>query len=187
MKKVLAVVFAAAFLCVASFGAQAQTPYAQVYFDNTFQQTAADCPGDGVQQFLYVVYHNVSAFMSSTQFKVTYPAELIWMGEATSATVTIGNSFLGAKYGWPIPVNGYAGPMVVAEPFVEWYCDDCTGGTSSVVVTNYAGGAGNELKLGTYPDATVEIYLVGMTSLICPDIIPVKTQTWGAIKSLYSE
>jgi len=186
MKKVLAVVFAAAFLCVASFGAQAQVPYAQVYFDNTFQQTQADCPGPGVQQFLYVVYHNVNAFISSTQLKVTYPASMIFIGDATTAPVVIGNTGAGAYFGWPIPLNGF-NPVLICSPFIQWNCVDCGGGTGSIVVTGLSANPGDELKVGTYPDASVEIELVGMTSLTCPGPVPTKQETWGHIKSLYSE
>jgi hypothetical protein len=186
MKKVLAVVFAAAFLCVASFGAQAQVPYAQVYFDDTFQQTQADCPGMGVQQFMYLVYHNVNAFISSTQFKITYPAAMIFLGDATTAPVKIGNSGGGAYYGWPIPLNGYSS-VLICSPFIQWNCADCSGGPGAIVVGGIGPNPGQELKVGTYPDASVEIELIGMTSLVCPVGVPTRTETWGAIKSLYSE
>jgi hypothetical protein len=186
MKKVLAVVFATALICVASYGAQAQTPYAQVYFDNTYQQTGAPC-GVGVQQ-LFLVYHNLSAFVSSTQFKVLLPAELVYAGENITAGVTIGNASVGAKYGWPIPLNGYAGPLLITEIFANWQVScDCNTGPKNILVTDYSIAVGDELKVGTYPDANVEIALIGMTSVVCPGIVPTRTQTWGAIKSLYSE
>jgi len=188
MKKVLAVVLAAAFVGVVSFNANAQVPNASVYFDNgTFAQQQKDCPNAPVGTVLdqvYVVLNNVNAFISAVEFGISYPAATIWVGDVHSTPLFLGTSPTGVAISWNIPQNAF-GPFLAMSANILWGCNGCAGYENSpITVINH--GVTGQLRAVGWPNNDL-INLVGGTSLVCPNAVPVEEQTWGAIKSLYND
>jgi hypothetical protein len=188
MRKVL-LTFAIVFTIAIASSASAQTPYFQVYFDAYFTETAADCPPPPVGHLLdtlYVVAHNFNAWLLSTDFSLQWSPYLTILGEEAIGTpLKLGNVQDGIAVTWPSRRNGWQ-PVPILQIPVVWMCETCdgVGGTeqSKIIVGPYPGQPNPRFKeYGTQ----VDMYGVGMTSLICSQV-PVEETTWGQIKALYN-
>jgi hypothetical protein len=188
MKKVLAVVLAAAFVGVVSFNVNAQVPNAAVYFDDgTYAQQQKDCPNapvGTVLDHLNVVLNNVNSYVSAVEFSVSYPAAISWLGDTHSTPLHLGFSPSGVAISWALPQNAF-GPMLAMQAQFVWMCDGCGGFDNSPVTVGPHGTTGFLRAVG-WPNNNL-IDLVGGTALICPLGVPTEEQTWGAIKSLYND
>jgi hypothetical protein len=188
MKKVLAVVLAAAFVTVGAMGVSAQTPNIQVYFDSNLSQTAAECQGIGAPQTLYVVANNFNMFLSAVEYSIDYSglSSLFYLADIPVAPLNIGSTATGVASSWNIPQNAF-GPMIVMTVLAQWNCDDCAGelANQSIVVEPNPSALSGQVQAVRWPDNVVVVGL-GMTSLVCPGPVPVAETTWGQIKSLYN-
>lgn len=186
MKKVLAVVLAAAFLGIGAMSADAQVPNVQVYFDDLLQQTSKDCPPGvpgTVLDVCYVVANNFGIFMIGLEYQITYPPVMAFIGDnPTNGALELGNSAAGHALTWPIPQNAF-GPFVANIVDFLWLCDGCDGNTYPVVVgPNPQSG----LVRGVEWQTINEVIGVGMTSLVCPGTVSNEESTWGKVKALYN-
>lgn len=188
MKKVLAVVLAAAFVGVVSFNANAQVPNASVYFDDvTFSQQQENCPNapaGTVLGTLYVVLNNVNSFISAVEFGIVYPPAIGWLGDAFDTPLHLGDSPTGVAISWSTPRNAF-GNLKVMEAIFVWNCEGCVGFENNPIIV-VPHPQTNQLRAVAAP-SNILINLVGGTSMICPQGIPVQEETWGAIKSLYND
>ena len=165
----------------------AQTENFQVYFDDLYTQGAANCPGVGVIDTLYVVTNNLNMFFTAAEFSVQLPPELTWLADLPNTTLAIGNTQSGVAYSWQLPQNGFA-PYELCKILVSWNCNDCAGtpapGGAVVVNKNLANPpAVTSPRVARYPDNTL-IDVIGMTSLVCAQV-PVEETSWGKLKALY--
>jgi hypothetical protein len=187
MKKVLAVVLAAALLGVSSFGVSAQVPNVQAYFDANLTETSRDCQGVGVLQDVFIVANNFNMFLSAIEYGVDYSgaaAELIYLGEISAAPLALGTTPIGVAQSWNLPQNAF-GPLVVMKVIMQWNCDACqlpAQNAPIVVVPHQVSGF---LRGVRWPDQLLVTGL-GMTSVVCAGPVPVQETTWGQIKSLYN-
>ncbi len=191
MKRILVVVFVVA-IGLFAIQANAQVPYVQIYFDDTFQISHKDCPnapaGTVVDQ-IYVVAHNFDMWVSSIEYRIVYPSGsvLFLLDVIDPATQSrIGQSNTGIVITWPNPADGSGGLLCQTANFI-WMCDACIlgGGNSNdqwVVVPHPDSGL---LRAVRWPD-NVSVTGIGMTALSCPTI-PTEGATWGDIKVLYNE
>ncbi|MGD8414153.1 MAG: hypothetical protein PVF33_07965 [Candidatus Latescibacterota bacterium] len=189
MRKVLLTIAILSTIAIASTASAQSTPYFQVYFDEYFTQTAADCPPGpigSVLDTLYVVAHNFNAWVLSTDFRLQWSPYLTNLGETAIGTpLSIGNTTDGIAVTWTSRKSGWQ-PVPILQITVAWMCNNCDGigGTpeSEIIVLPYPGQPDPRFKeYGT----GIDIYGVGMTSLICAQV-PVEETTWGQIKSLYN-
>lgn len=166
----------------------AQTPTFQVYFDEGYQDAAADCPAGPigtVLDTLHVVAHNFNVWVGAAEFMVDYSDYLTWLGEEVIGTeLKIGSTPDGIAITWPGRRNGFQA-LEMVRVTVQWMCNDCQGigGTpgAEIVVMPYPGRTSPrivEYNTQNYIDG------VGMKSLVCAQV-PVEQTTWGQIKSLY--
>jgi len=168
--------------------AMAQTENFQVYFDDLYQEGAADCPGMGVLDTLYVVANNLNEFFTAAEFSVQLPAELLWVADLPNTPLAIGNTQSGVAYSWSLPQDGFA-PYELTRMLVTWNCNDCSGipspGGQVVVTKNLANPpAVLNPRFARHPD-DVLIDVIGMTSLVCAQV-PVEETSWGRVKALYN-
>ena len=189
MKKVLALVLAAAFISSAAFNASAQVPNLTLYFDTGagFNSQTKDCPNGTpgtVLDAVQVVLNNANAWLTSVEYSIAFPPSMSYAFANSSATLAIGNPVSGHTLGWNLPQNAFS-PFVVSEVNFLWNCDGCNP-PNDEPVTVVANGDTGFLRMVAWPDNNV-IDLVGSTSLVCPGAIPVQEKTWGSIKSLYNE
>ena len=186
MKKVLAVVLAAAFVSVSTIGAMAQpVPNVQFFFDRNMTMTAMDCPGTtGDIETGYVVAVNFEAFFSAIEYSVAYPPSMIYIADAPVNVnqLNIGNSNSGISSAWSLPMNGFE-PIRILEVLYQWNCDDCYDAANGAIVVGEFPISG-ALRYTRWPDNTL-FAAVGMTSLVCPGPVPVQESSWGGIKALY--
>jgi hypothetical protein len=167
--------------------AMAQGENFQVYFDDNYTQGAADCPGVGVLDTLYVVANNLNMFFTAAEFSVSLPAQLTWLADIPNTPLAIGNTQSGVAYSWTLPQNGFAS-YEICQILVTWNCDDCAGvvspGWEVVVNRNLANPpAVTQPRVTRYPDIVL-IDVIGNTSLICAQV-PVEETSWGKLKALY--
>jgi hypothetical protein len=172
-------------------------PYFQVYFDDasngSFGETSANCGQVGHPVYLYVVARNFESWLSAVEFKVDFPDGIMYVGETitppTQGTIlSIGNSNIGLTVSTSLPRNGFGEPgVLITTIFAIWTGDCyCQLGPSPIVVGPYPyPDPGKTHPSGVrWPDL-VEIPAVGMTSLLCPGVVPTQESTWGGIKALY--
>jgi len=192
MKKVLAVVLAVAVVCVGAYSADAQVPLAKAVFDGDFGTDSKDCPGPGLDQ-LTIIVSNFNSWLGSIQFGVSFPPSLSYIGEAPlpNANLVLGTSdvtvapWFGVTIGYGnAPVNAFS-TAVVHGIQVFWNCIGCNPPTDELVVVVPNGLTG--LLEGAVWPTSVLVPIYGGTSVVCPTPVPVETQTWGQIKSLYGE
>jgi hypothetical protein len=197
MKKALAGVLAVALVGVLAGSAMAQVPNVQIYFDPAFTQTQTICPGGppgSVVSNLYVVMNNWNMNITGVDFTIQYPPQLIWLADNLpdpSTQVSIGNSPTGIAIAYAncCPLDGFQASLVLV-PLVTWNCDcgQAPPGGYPVVVRGYGYGTPSIEKpapTAIRKEDFAEVTGVGMTSLICPGIIPVEQSTWGQVKALY--
>lgn len=187
MRKVLAVVFAAALVGMLALNANAQTPNVQVCFDPLFHETQAFCPGPGMGSLdtLYVVCHNFDILMQALEFQITYPAELPWIADKPqgqySTPLVIGDSPTGIALSWPVREDATRDECPL-QVIVQWNCTDCSTSNIPIVVgPNPQSGQLRAIEWQTYR----VVPGIGMTSLICPTVA-VQESTWGKIKAQYN-
>jgi hypothetical protein len=191
MKKTLVVVVAIAIGLFASVSS-AQTPHVVVYFDNTMTQMDACCPAapaGTVQQYLYVVANNFNMWVSGIEYMISYPTSLLFLGDIVDdgpggTQLKIGQSVSGIGITWPLPANGFE-PLLCQKASVLWMCEagDPIADQLLVVLPFPSSGKVRAIR---WPDE-VEVLGVGLTSVVCPTVIPVEETTWGGIKALYDE
>jgi len=197
MKKVLVVVFAVV-IGFSAVSASAQTPYLQIYFDELYTQTTADCPAAPVGTVLgtaYVVGHNWNMYMNAVDYKIIYPPEVSWIGDnVASGALVLGTSPEGIAVAWTLPVPAF-GPVFIQEISFLWMCDGCQVSNIYWPIVNYYEAADvvpGDLDLLDrvvtsirWPDEAT-VLGVGLNAVICPNV-PVEDSTWGGIKALYDE
>lgn len=173
-----------AVLLATVIAASAQTPFIGVYFDSGYNYMAKEdgvCPGVGTLETWYVVGQNFNTFVAGMEFKIEYPGVVMWLSDAGTPPVTIGNTSTGISMGFGLPINGFF-PVSICQVNVMWMCEGgCPSQNIPVRVvqhpaTGYLGGT-------DFPNFNL-VPAVGMTSLICPSV-PVQDTTWGQVKALY--
>lgn len=208
MKKTLVVVVAIAIALGASV-VSAQIPNVGVYFDNTYTQMDAVCPTNPagtVFTKLYVVANNYNMWVSAIEYQIELPPSLMFLGDIdpsggnwAGSQLKIGSSPAGIGVSWPLPANGFV-PLRVQEISVLWQCqnvgtveapacvlaDGVTGFTDHTINVYKYPTSDNGPRAVRWPDEVVVVG-VGLTSVICGDVIPVEETTWGGIKALYNQ
>jgi len=187
MKKVLAVVLAAAFVCIGAYHADAQVPLMKVVFDNDFGKDSKDCPGPGLDQ-IAIIGSNFNTYLGAIEFGVQFPPSLAWVADTYipnkvvaddalspgALTIAFGNN----------PVNAFS-TAVIHRMEVFWQCVAC-GGPQDELVVVVPNGITGFLQGAVWPTGVL-FPVLGGTSVVCPTPVPTTEQTWGQIKSLYSE
>jgi hypothetical protein len=190
MKKVLAVVLAAAFISLTAVGAYAQIPFVQWYFDNTMTQTTADCDGSTFQTG-FVTAVNFNQLFSSVEYSVSYPWQMVWFADQNVNTeqLNIGNTPTGVASAWSLPMNGF-GPIIIMRVIYNWHsgCTACQGNQNGPIVVGAAFPIEptGKVRFIRFPD-NLEFEAVGMTSMVCPSGVPVEDTSWGRVKALYQD
>lgn len=187
MKKVLAVVLAAAFLGIGAMSADAQTPNVAVYFDDLLQETSKDCPPGTPGTVLdeaYVVCNNFGIFLIALEYQITFPPSVIFLGDDPQNTNVpfLGSSPAGIAIAWDIPQNAFD-PFIANIITFVWNCDGC-GATEPIVV---GPNPQSNLLRGVEWLTQDQVIAVGMTSLVCPGTVSTEESTWGKVKALYNE
>jgi hypothetical protein len=186
MKKVLAVVLAAAFVSIAAIGAMAQpVPFVQFYFDENHTMTAMDCPGpSSTPETGYIVAVNFNVFFTAIEYSVAYPPSMVFVADVrvNANQLNIGNSASGISSAWSLPMAGF-NPIRILEVLYMWNCDDCYDAQNQPIVVGPYPISGL-LRYTRWPD-NVLFDAVGMTSLVCPGPVPTEETSWGGIKALY--
>jgi hypothetical protein len=192
MKKVLAVVSALLIMSIA-VGASAQgVPNIQVYFDAAGSAAIhpAPCPGVGVIDTWHVIANNMNSFFNVVEYSISYPPAVTFLADIpepdplNQPALVVGASGFpgGVALGWAIPMNGFSS-IKVSGSLVAWNCSSCLGfANSPVVVTPGLNGFVRVVKM----PGNVPITVIGMTSILCADPVPVQETTWGNVKALYN-
>jgi hypothetical protein len=187
MKKALAVVLAMALIGVCTGGAGAQVPFVHVYFDADYNETQSNCLPPGTFSNLYVAALNLNMWVQAIDFKVTFPAALLYLGENVNVgpnDLFIGSSPAGLAIAYNLPQSGFQ-TILLTTILVQWTgACNCAGAPQAIVVVGYEPAINPDPTAVRWPDTTA-IDLVGMTSLVCPGPVSTSTTTWGAVKALY--
>ncbi|MFH1756203.1 MAG: hypothetical protein ABIA59_10940 [Candidatus Latescibacterota bacterium] len=180
MKRVFVIVVALGLLAISAQIAGAQSlPFLQVFFDDLYTVGSMDCPG-AMPDSAYVVAKNFNMYMQGIEYKVAYPAEMVWLADNVGTALAIGNTSIGIAQAWPLPQNAYV-PFSVAKVLFFWNCTGCPIKNIPIVVVPHPETF--KLRALRWPDL-LEVNIVGSTSLVCATI-PVEESSWGQIKALY--
>jgi hypothetical protein len=194
MNKILVVVCAVV-ISLGAVGASAQTPTVQPYFDGGLIEVP-ECPlgGDepGTNPILgniYVLAHNWNVWMSAIEYKVNWPAQLIYTGDviANPDWLVLGGSLTGISYSFGTPVNAYNDFTLQTIKFI-WNCSGCsTAQNITVMVVGHPASPEPPSVVRAVDFWSEEyVYGIGMSAIVCPTV-PVEETTWGGIKALYNE
>lgn len=181
MKRVFVIVLALGLLAIGAQSAGAQgSPYVMLYFDDLYTVGSKDCPG-AQPDSAYIVVKNFNMYLQAIEYRVLYPAEMIWIGDVVDPALAIGNTSTGIAESWPLPQNAFV-PFAVAKVIFIW---NCAGGcpVQNIPITIVPHPETFKLRALRWPDLA-EISAIGMTSLVCATI-PVEESSWGQIKALY--
>jgi hypothetical protein len=186
MKKVLAVVLAAAFVSITATGSMAQpVPFLQFTFDRNMTMTAMDCPGTSTDiQSGYIVAVNFNQFFTAVEYRVDYSPMMLFVADVSvnALQLNIGFSNTGISSAWSLPMNGFS-PIRILEVLYMWSCDNGCYQTPDAIVVGSNPTSGL-IQFTQWP--TNELFqVIGMTSLTCPGPVPVEETSWGGIKALY--
>lgn len=171
---------------VLSTAASAQTGYVACYFDNGLSVEQSNCPGapaGTVADTLYIAMVNWNAFVSGIQFKVDYPAQMLWLGDNGLPATAFGNTASGLAVAWGVPQNGYLPALICTSTFV-WNCSGCSSTDIPLTVVGHP-LLGGTITATIWPDNHKQDG-IGLTGRICPTV-PVENTTWGQVKSLYGD
>jgi hypothetical protein len=187
MKRVLAICFAIMIVGSLVF---AQTPNVQITFDQNYRVTSHTC-SPPENDFFYVVAHNFNAWITGIEYKISFPAGIVFIadqlpdpenmlniGQCIGKDMNPAYPFDGIAISWLQPQNGYQ--SVLCE--MVWYnCGSCNPDSPIVVINHGDSGC---IRATDYPYNNY-IYGIGMTSTFCPETIPAESNTWGSVKALY--
>jgi hypothetical protein len=186
MKKVLAVVLAAAFVGLTAVGAYAQIANVQWFFDENLTQTSKDCDGSS-NQTGYVVAINFNAFITAVEYMIVYPSDLVPTFDISvnEFQLNIGNTSTGVASTWSLPLDTFQ-PTVIMQVLYDWnQCGNCNpAANKNQPVLAAADPVSGLLQYLRFPD-NASFTAIGMTSLVCPGTVPVEETSWGAVKALY--
>ena len=161
----------------------AQTPYIAVYYDQYLTQETKDCPGPMMDTW-YVAAKNFNAFLTGAEFAIQYPAAVLYLGDANTPPVTVGNTQAGISMGFALPVNGFF-DVFLCNVKVFWNCSSCVDPYLNNVVKVVANPVTGFLGVTDFPQYNL-IPGVGLTSYICATV-PAEETSWGQVKALYGE
>lgn len=163
--------------------ASAQTPYIAVYFDQYLTQETKDCPGPMMDTW-FVAAKNFNAFLTGAEFAIQYPAAVLYLGDANTPPVTVGNTQTGISMGFALPVNGFF-DVFLCNVNVFWNCSSCVEPYLNNAVKVVANPVTGFLGVTDFPQYNT-IPAVGLTSFICATV-PAEDTSWGQVKALYGE
>lgn len=191
MKRVLAVAVALALVGLVAHNANAQIPNVVVYFDaQYYTQTQIDCQGDMVTQNWYIVANNLNTRIKAIEYAVQYPLAATHLADIdVPGAISFGTTDTGVATGYGSTPDGFLDafqPALLMTVLVQWHCDTCLdppgySDQAVVVVPHLVTGF---LRAVRWPDDFL-MPLVGMTSIICPEVVPVEETSWGQLKALY--
>lgn len=161
----------------------AQTPYIAVYFDQYLTQETKDCPGPMADTW-YVAAKNFNAFLTGAEFAIQYPAAVLFLGDANTPPVTVGNTQAGISMGFALPANGFF-DVFLCNVNVFWNCSACADPYLNNAVKVVANPVTGFLGVTDFPQYNL-IPGVGLTSYICATV-PAEETSWGQVKALYGE
>lgn len=146
-----------------------QLPYLQPYFDSRLrpEDTYTECPPDPpgtVVDSMYIVAHGLNAYISAIEYSVDYTDKILWLHDDTGG-LDIGTTYEGIATAWPLPLNAYS-PVVVAEVYFLWNCQDCIGCTNTCICPQ-GHPANGSIRAVRWPDNQL-IYMTNMPARICP-------------------
>jgi len=140
----------------------------------------------------YVYGHALNCFTSGIEFGIQLPPGIIMTGwSVPEGSLTIGDPLAGLAVTYFPPLNGFdPGYNLLAKVELLALPDGacCWFGGTLIdaplrVVADPTSGAATP-RQACYPDMYL-VDVIGLTSIICPDMIATEETSWGAIKSLF--
>ena len=183
--RVFAIGFSLALLTISVASVGAQTPFIAVYFDQNFQHLQAECPtapaGTVLDQF-FVVLVNASAFVSGAEYRIEYPASVMWLADTNLPPVSIGSSPTGIALGFNLPQNGFFAVLLQTVD-VLWMCTGCNMLNDPIDVRANPNTGATAPQWTDWPSFDL-FKAIGLSSHVCPTVSTEET-TWGQVKALY--
>jgi hypothetical protein len=164
--------------------ASAQTPFIAVYFDENFTSQTKDCPGNGIPETLYVVLSNANSFVSGAEYRIAYPASMLFLADTNTPPVSIGGTPTGISLGFNLPQNGFFA-VLLHTVSIFWNCSDCAVLNDPIQVFPHPLNPSGNIQYTDWPNFDL-FNAIGLTSQVCPTVATEET-TWGQVKALYSE
>lgn len=173
----------------------AQTPSVSVYFDEDLTRVEPSCPDQPpgtVLGTLFVIAEHFPAPFIQLEYRVKFPAEVLYLGEVVRGGSAVGVSPIGIIQTWETPQDA-SSHLVVNEIWMLWMCVYCMETDIQICVdTHPETGYFRALR---WPDMAA-IYPMSHTAVACPLLhtyppctisppVPVEETTWGEVKSLY--
>ncbi len=174
-------------VCILPTSAQVQ-PYIGVFFDEFLTQETKDCPG-AVLDTLYVALFNANGLVTNVSYKVVLPLAITPLADITGDLDLLfkdGISFgTGTLFEFAQPQNGFI-PIRLPGIRVQWTCTDCSGFDDALIVVEEAPVFGHGCPSYSITFGASFSCAVGLTAVVCPNVLPVEETTWGKVKALYT-
>jgi hypothetical protein len=140
----------------------------------------------------YIYGHALNCFTSGIEFAVQLPAGVVMTGwSVPEGSLTLGDPINGLAATYFPPLNGFdpgynllatVQLMTLPEGACLWYGGMTVNAPLRIVADPRSGAA--LPRQSCYPDMNL-IEVIGLTSIICPEMIATEESSWGAIKSLF--
>jgi hypothetical protein len=139
---------------------------------------------------IFVIMHNADYYVTAVEYQLMTPYDpthvLMGLSAVTypsNVVATLGDPFTGHSIAfWP-PLNGYMPGYSLVCTIKAFTLAPCGQFVDYPLVVGPHPESG-ELR-GTFVPDNEFFMITGLTSIICPEQISVKEESWGAIKSLY--
>lgn len=178
------VLFASTSLAAATLG---------LYFDLWPGTMAYAPPPEPIPSFfdVYLYLHASNYYVTALEYQITTPLDpthaffvIISVSLADQAVVTLGSPWEGHSIAfWP-PLDGYNPGYNMICKFKCMGLAPCHGVLADYPIVIGPHPDSGELWGAFYPDNET-FPIIGLTSILCPDMIGVQDTNWGSIKSLY--
>lgn len=138
--------------------------------------------------------HNADYYVTAVEYILATPLDpghalvmLIGTSYPDNMSVELGDPFdliLGHSLTYWPPLNGYTpGYNLLATYTFFMPGGPCVGIVDYPLVV--AANPSSGYLRGTYHPDNLTFPIIGLTSILCPDLVAVEEESWGAIKSLY--
>jgi len=158
------------------------------YFDTPSEMADSPAPFSFFDVFLFL--QNAEYYVTAVEYQLTTPIDpshalfsVMSVTYPDNKSVTLGDPFSGHAIAYWPPMNGFVPGYNLVATLQCMTFAPCGSLVDYPLVIGPHPDSG-EIR-GTFAPENELFPIVGLTSIICPDLVGTQEENWGAIKSLY--
>jgi hypothetical protein len=159
-----------------------------VYFDAPSKMAESPAPFSFFDVYLFL--QNAEYYVTAVEYQLTTPLDpthalfsVMGVTYPDNKAVSLGDPFSGHAIAYWPPMNGFVPGYNLVATLQCMTLAPCGSLVDFPLVIGPHPDSG-ELR-GTFAPENELFPIIGLTSIICPDLVGTQEESWGAIKSLY--